>query len=94
MHLVKNSKGVITDSGGIQEETTYLKVPCVTLRNTTERPETVKIGSNELVGDNLDNITRWISKLIGGEWKPGAIPEFWDGKTSERIVKTLMQIYK
>jgi UDP-N-acetylglucosamine 2-epimerase (non-hydrolysing) len=94
MHLVKYSKGVITDSGGIQEETTYLKVPCITLRNTTERPETVTIGSNELVGDKLENISRWVSKLAEGKWKLGETPEFWDGETSNRIVTKLIQIYK
>lgn len=85
MYLVENSVGVITDSGGIQEETTVLHVPCLTLRKNTERPETVEIGTNELVKDVRD-LPPYLKNIIAGKWKKGSIPKKWDGKTSERIV--------
>lgn len=94
MHLVKHSRGVVTDSGGIQEETTYLGIPCITLRDTTERPETVDIGTNELIGSSPEMITEWIGKLVDGKWKKGSVPEFWDGKTSERIIFKLLELYQ
>jgi UDP-N-acetylglucosamine 2-epimerase (non-hydrolysing) len=92
IYLIKNSLGVITDSGGITEETTVLGVPCMTLRDSTERPETVTIGTNEIVGTNPDNIIPYIQKLVRGEWKKGSIPELWDGKTGERIVKVISKL--
>jgi UDP-N-acetylglucosamine 2-epimerase len=92
MHLVKNSFGVITDSGGIQEETTVMKVPCLTLRKNSERPETVSVGTNELI-HSIDDLPHWMDILFAGKWKRGEVPEFWDGKTSERIVKKLCEIY-
>ena len=88
-YLVKNAKAVITDSGGIQEETTYLKVPCLTLRENTERPETVTIGSNLLLGFYKDQIKEAFEKLFSGNWKKSEVPELWDGKASERIVEIL-----
>ena len=91
-YLVKNSFAVITDSGGITEETTVMKVPCMTLRDNTERPETITIGTNELVGTNPDNIAPFMKKLHVGDWKEGEIPYLWDGKTSERIVEDLLGI--
>lgn len=94
LFLINNSMGVVTDSGGIQEETTYLHKPCITLRTTTERPETVEIGTNVLIGDAFDQIPSMINKLTKGDWKYGDIPELWDGKTSERIVEKIVQIYK
>jgi len=93
VYLMKNAKAVITDSGGITEETTVLKVPCLTLRNSTERPETVSIGSNELVGINPSNLKPYLHKLHNGIWKPSGIPPLWDGKTAERIITLLIKLY-
>ena len=90
--LVKHAKGVITDSGGITEEATVMGVPCMTLRDTTERPETIIVGTNELVGTNPDALSPFLDRLFAGEWKEGAIPEKWDGKTGERIVAALERI--
>lgn len=90
-YLVSNSLGVITDSGGITEETTYLGVPCITLRENTERPETITEGTNVLAGVNPKNIGAYMNKIIAGEWKKGSIPELWDGKTAKRIVETLLK---
>jgi UDP-N-acetylglucosamine 2-epimerase (non-hydrolysing) len=92
-YLVKYAKGVLTDSGGITEETTVLNVPCITLRDNTERPETINIGTNELVGTNPQKIKPALDKLQAGNWKQGQIPEKWDGKAAERIVQQLIEIY-
>lgn len=94
IYLVKNSKGIITDSGGITEEATVLHIPCLTLRNSTERPETVTLGTNELIGDEISKLRPNIQKIIEGRWKKGMIPPFWDGKTSERIIDALSTIYQ
>ncbi len=91
--LVKNSKAVITDSGGITEEATVLNIPCITLRNSTERPETVTLGSNELAGTNPENLIPFLKKINNNEWKKSSIPPLWDGKTSVRIVKKLIELY-
>jgi UDP-N-acetylglucosamine 2-epimerase (non-hydrolysing) len=91
-YLVKNSKAVITDSGGITEETTVMGVPCMTLRNTTERPETCTIGTNELIGTNPEAIAPALQKLMKGEWKKGNIPPLWDGKTAFRIADALLAL--
>jgi UDP-N-acetylglucosamine 2-epimerase (non-hydrolysing) len=93
IYVIKNSKAVITDSGGITEEASVLKVPCLTLRNSTERPETISIGSNVLVGTNPENLKCYLKDIINNKWKEAGIPPLWDGKTSERIVNTLVQIY-
>lgn len=91
-YLVRHCKAVVTDSGGITEETTVMHVPCMTLRDNTERPETCTIGTNELVGTNPDAIKPALDKLFGGEWKKGGIPELWDGHAAERIVDILLSI--
>ncbi len=91
-YLVKHAKGVITDSGGITEETTVMGVPCLTLRDNTERPETVTIGTNELVGTDPAKLGPALSRLMAGQWKKGAIPEKWDGHAASRIVATLEQL--
>ena len=87
--LVKHARGVITDSGGITEETTVMGVPCLTLRDSTERPETVTMGTNELIGTDPSAIKPALDKLFAGEWKVGSVPPLWDGKTGERIVTYL-----
>lgn len=92
-YLVKYAKAVITDSGGITEETTVMRVPCMTLRNNTERPETVTVGTNELIGTDPKNLPPAFDRLFNGQWKKGSIPELWDGKTGERIVTILDQLY-
>lgn len=91
-YLVKHAKAVITDSGGITEETTVMGVPCMTLRDTTERPETVTVGTNELIGTDPAKLRPALDRLFAGQWKKGKIPEKWDGKTGERIVETLERI--
>ena len=88
-YMVKHSKAVITDSGGITEETTVMGIPCITLRDNTERPETCTVGTNELIGTNPDAIKPALDKLFAGQLKKGGIPELWDGKTAERIVEIL-----
>jgi UDP-N-acetylglucosamine 2-epimerase (non-hydrolysing) len=92
-YLVKYSKAVVTDSGGITEETTVMGIPCMTLRNNTERPETISIGTNELLGTNPAAIPPAFTKLLSGNWKKGNIPELWDGKTATRIVDALVDIF-
>jgi len=91
-HLVRHAKGVITDSGGVTEETTVLGVPCVTLRDSTERPETVTLGTNELIGTDPRALKPALDRLFAGEWKKGSIPEKWDGRTGERIAEALEQL--
>ena len=91
-YLVKHAKAVITDSGGITEETTVMGVPCMTLRNSTERPETVSIGTNELVGTDPQNLGPYLDRLFEGRWKKGSIPELWDGRTGPRIVRELERL--
>ena len=92
-YLVKNAKAVITDSGGITEEATVMSVPCMTLRDSTERPETCTIGTNELLGTDPKSIAPAFERLFAGQWKKGAIPELWDGKTSGRIVNHIAKIF-
>jgi UDP-N-acetylglucosamine 2-epimerase (non-hydrolysing) len=91
MFLIKNSFAVITDSGGISEETTVLKIPCFTMRNNTERPETQSIGTNTLVGTSIENLRKEYSHFIKTGQKESGIPELWDGKASERIVEILLK---
>ena len=86
----KNSKAVITDSGGITEEATVFGIPCLTLRDNTERPETCEIGTNELVGTNPENIKLALVKLFDEKWKKGNTPHLWDGHTAERIVEQIL----
>lgn len=85
--LIANCRFVITDSGGIQEETTFLRIPCLTLRPNTERPVTVDTGTNELVPFDISIITKKIDEIMSGRFKKGEIPEFWDGKSTKRILE-------
>jgi UDP-N-acetylglucosamine 2-epimerase (non-hydrolysing) len=91
-YLVQRAKAVVTDSGGITEETTVMGVPCMTLRDNTERPETITEGTNELIGTDPQAIRPAMEKLFSGQWKKGRIPEKWDGKTADRIVAVLLQV--
>lgn len=91
-YLVQHSRAVVTDSGGITEETTVMGVPCITLRDNTERPETCMVGTNELIGTNPAAVKPALDRLYAGEWKKGAIPELWDGHAAERIVEILADL--
>lgn len=91
-YLVEHSLAVITDSGGITEETTVMGIPCITLRDSTERPETVAIGTNELLGTDPKNLKPALDRLFAGNWKKGAIPERWDGEAADRIIQHLIQM--
>ncbi|MER9052097.1 UDP-N-acetylglucosamine 2-epimerase (non-hydrolyzing) [Mesorhizobium sp. M0923] len=88
-YLVRHAKAVITDSGGVTEETTVMGIPCMTLRDSTERPETVTTGTNEILGVDPNAIRAALDRLFSHGWKKGGIPEKWDGRTGERIVAVL-----
>jgi UDP-N-acetylglucosamine 2-epimerase (non-hydrolysing) len=88
-YLVKHAKAVITDSGGVTEETTVMGIPCITMRDTTERPETVTLGTNELIGTDPGVLGPALDRLFEGRWKRGGVPPMWDGRTGERIVERL-----
>jgi UDP-N-acetylglucosamine 2-epimerase (non-hydrolysing) len=87
--LLRHSRVVVTDSGGIQEEATYLGVPCLTMRENTERPITVEVGTNVLVGFDRGLLLRSVDDVLAGRFKPGRVPELWDGRTAGRIVETI-----
>ncbi len=93
-YMVQHARAVVTDSGGITEETTVMGIPCITLRDNTERPETCTVGTNELIGTNPDAVAPALKKLYEGNWKKGGIPELWDGKTAERIIKIILSMNK
>jgi UDP-N-acetylglucosamine 2-epimerase (non-hydrolysing) len=92
-YLVKNAKAVITDSGGITEEATVMGVPCMTLRDSTERPETCTVGTNELLGTDPSAVAPAFETLFAGRWKKGGIPELWDGNAAARIVDRIAVIF-
>ncbi len=87
MNLMMNAKLVLSDSGGIQEETTFLNIPCLTLRPNTERPITITQGTNEMA--TIDSLPQQVAEILAGNWKNGTVPERWDGHTAERIVTIL-----
>ena len=89
--LIKHAAFVVTDSGGIQEETAYRKIPCLTLRENTERPSTIEIGSNELLPFDLSIIKEKVDAIVNGNFKKGNIPPLWDGKATQRIVEVLRE---
>ncbi|MFS8616874.1 MAG: UDP-N-acetylglucosamine 2-epimerase (non-hydrolyzing) [Solitalea sp.] len=91
-YLVQHAKAVVTDSGGITEETTVMGIPCMTLRDSTERPETCTVGTNELLGTDPSAIAPAFAKLFAGEWKKGGIPDRWDGQAAIRIVDHLLAV--
>jgi UDP-N-acetylglucosamine 2-epimerase (non-hydrolysing) len=91
LRLQSRARLVITDSGGIQEETTYLRVPCITVRDTTERPATVEIGSNILTGPNPERLKEAMDGVMEGRLGHGEVPEYWDGQTAQRIVSVLRE---
>lgn len=91
-HLILHAKYVITDSGGIQEETTFRQIPCITLRPNTERPSTIEIGSNTLLGFNQEGILQTVEQIFNGTYKSCQIPPLWDGKATERIFEVISQI--
>jgi UDP-N-acetylglucosamine 2-epimerase (non-hydrolysing) len=90
LYLWKDAAFVLTDSGGLQEETTALKIPCITMRDTTERPITAEIGSNVVVGADGGKIISLCKDALQENWKKSEIPPLWDGKASERIVATII----
>ena len=90
--LIRNSKGVVTDSGGIQEETTWLGVPCVTLRESTERPSTIELGTNHLVGVHTEQVKRAIKRILTKTQRGETMrPPLWDGGAAERIARAIHQ---
>ncbi|HYM34594.1 MAG TPA: UDP-N-acetylglucosamine 2-epimerase, partial [Steroidobacteraceae bacterium] len=90
MNLVSSAKAAITDSGGVQEESTYLGIPCLTLRENTERPITLTEGSNRLV--QPENLAATVNDALSGRWATGKRPEFWDGHTADRCVAALRRL--
>ena len=92
LHLNMHAMMVITDSGGLQEEATVLGVPCITLRNNTERPITCEVGTNFIVGNSRDNILNQAFKILSRDLLSGRVPEKWDGKAAERIVEILVEL--
>ena len=92
MSLVKSAKLIITDSGGIQEETTYLDIPCLTLRDNTERPITITEGTNKLVKPS--ELSECVDQVLAGKWVHGTKPENWDGHTAERIKDIINNLFK
>jgi len=87
--LEREAKVVVTDSGGVQEETTYLGVPCITVRPNTERPVTVEVGTNRVIGENLPGILDAARQAIAGDWKQGGLPELWDGRAGSRLADVI-----
>jgi UDP-N-acetylglucosamine 2-epimerase (non-hydrolysing) len=90
--LIKGSKFILTDSGGIQEESTFVGIPCLTLRPNTERPVTVTEGTNTLVPFELELVKNYISQIENSTYKKGTIPKFWDGKSTERILGIISKL--
>ena len=88
--LTAKAKGIITDSGNVAEEATFNSVPCITLNSYTEHQETVTVGSNVLVGEDADKLGQEVARMVRGEWKKCALPDRWDGRTAERIVRTIL----
>lgn len=90
LHLMARAPAVLTDSGGIQEETTILGTPCLTLRPNTERPITVSVGTNRIIGSRPERIVPEVERILAGDLPKGQVPELWDGRAAERIVEALV----
>ncbi len=90
-YLTSHAMGIITDSGNVAEEATFHHIPCITLNSYTEHIETVKQGTNELVGEDADRLREAMRRMIAGQWKSGNLPDRWDGRTAERIVQILLR---
>ena len=90
--LTTHARGIITDSGNVAEEATFNGVPCITLNSYTEHIETVKVGTNVLVGEDAELLGEMVGKMVRGEWKSGSLPDRWDGRSAERIVQILMEL--
>ena len=90
-YLTAHAKGIVTDSGNVAEEATFNGVPCITLNSYTEHIETVKVGTNELVGEDAGRLAEMMTLLLDGEWKKAGIPDRWDGRSAERIVQILLE---
>ena len=93
-YLTAHAKGIVTDSGNVAEEATFNGVPCITLNSYTEHIETVKQGTNVLVGEDAQKLRTAVSNMVGGKWKAATIPDRWDGRSAERIVQTLVDLVK
>jgi UDP-N-acetylglucosamine 2-epimerase (non-hydrolysing) len=91
IYTIRHSSGVITDSGGITEEASILNIPCITLRDSTERPETITLGTNELISD-ISQLRAYTEKMVAGNWKQTQPIKFWDGKSAERIIDVLAEL--
>ena len=91
MYLTAHAKGIITDSGNVAEEATFNGVPCITLNSYTEHIETVKIGTNVLVGEDPEKLSKAVEDMAKGQWKQAGIPERWDGRSGERVVSILLE---
>ena len=89
-YLTSHAMGIITDSGNVAEEATFNQVPCITLNSYTEHIETVKQGTNVLVGEDADKLREELQRMVTGQWKTSSLPDRWDGRTAERIVQILM----
>ncbi len=87
--LQRQAALVITDSGGVQEESTYLRIPCLTVRESTERPITVEMGTNVLVGRDTNRLRDEVERVLAGTFKTGAIPLLWDGRASKRLADVI-----
>lgn len=91
-YLTSHAMGIITDSGNVAEEATFNHVPCITLNSYTEHIETVKQGTNVLVGEDADQLRTALQEMISGQWKTGSLPDRWDGRSAERIVQILLNV--
>jgi UDP-N-acetylglucosamine 2-epimerase (non-hydrolysing) len=89
LRFMSQSRALLTDSGGIQEESTFLGIPCLTLRNNTERPSTVELGTNEIVGTDCQRVASCLDAIMADRWKKGVTPPLWDGRAAERVVRVL-----